>query len=232
MPSVCRPVAEGGLGFDFRLAMAIPDKWIKLLKESSDEQWNMGDLVHTLTNRRWMEKTIAYAESHDQVWTSTQLFFRVNIYLWRCWRLLSEIKPLHFGWWTKRCTRTCPSCPKIVQSSIEGWRCIKWSGWLLTPLVASRISISWVRMPLYKKLNFANAHSLGNEFGHPEWLDFPRKGNNDSYHYARRQWPLVDNDLLKYKFLNSFDEDMNNTEEHFGWLHKDNVCWLVWDFYF
>jgi 1,4-alpha-glucan branching enzyme len=67
MPSVCRPVAEGGLGFDFRLAMAIPDKWIKLLKESSDEQWNMGDLVHTLTNRRWMESTVAYAESHDQV---------------------------------------------------------------------------------------------------------------------------------------------------------------------
>jgi 1,4-alpha-glucan branching enzyme len=61
-------VAEGGLGFDFRLAMAIPDKWIKLLKESSDEQWNMGDLVHTLTNRRWMESTVAYAESHDQVY--------------------------------------------------------------------------------------------------------------------------------------------------------------------
>lgn len=67
MPGSCRPVSEGGIGFDYRLAMAIPDKWIKLLKETSDDDWNMGNIVHTLTNRRWMEKTIAYAESHDQV---------------------------------------------------------------------------------------------------------------------------------------------------------------------
>ena len=56
----------GGTGFDYRLAMAIPDVWIKLLKEQKDEDWNMSFLVHTLTNRRWMEKCIAYAESHDQ----------------------------------------------------------------------------------------------------------------------------------------------------------------------
>lgn len=67
MPGICRPVEEGGVGFDFRLAMAIPDKWIKLLKETSDDDWNMGNIVHTLTNRRWMEKAVAYAESHDQV---------------------------------------------------------------------------------------------------------------------------------------------------------------------
>lgn len=66
MPGTCRPVAEGGVGFDYRLGMAIPDKWIKLLKEVPDDDWKMGDIVHTLTNRRWMEKTIAYAESHDQ----------------------------------------------------------------------------------------------------------------------------------------------------------------------
>jgi 1,4-alpha-glucan branching enzyme len=64
---------------------------------------------------------------------------------------------------------------------------------------------------------------VGNEFGHPEWLDFPRAGNNDSYHYARRQWHLVDDDLLKYKFLNAFDADMNSLEECHGWLHKDSV---------
>lgn len=67
MPASCRPVAEAGIGFDYRLAMAIPDKWIKLLKETSDDDWSMGNIIHTLTNRRWMEKTIAYAESHDQV---------------------------------------------------------------------------------------------------------------------------------------------------------------------
>lgn len=67
MPASCRPVSEGGLGFDYRLGMAIPDKWIKLLKEVKDEDWNIGNIVHTLTNRRWQEKTVAYAESHDQV---------------------------------------------------------------------------------------------------------------------------------------------------------------------
>lgn len=64
---------------------------------------------------------------------------------------------------------------------------------------------------------------MGNEFGHPEWLDFPRQGNNDSYHYARRQWNLVDDDLLKYKFLNEFDRAMNVTEEKYGWLHSEPV---------
>lgn len=67
MPGSCRPVDEGGIGFDYRLAMAIPDKWIKLLKEVKDEEWDIGNIVHTLSNRRWMEKTVAYAESHDQV---------------------------------------------------------------------------------------------------------------------------------------------------------------------
>ncbi len=70
MPALCRSVSEGGGGFDYRLAMAIPDKWIKLLKEQKDEDWDMANLVHTLTNRRWMEKAIAYAESHDQVRTT------------------------------------------------------------------------------------------------------------------------------------------------------------------
>lgn len=67
MPASCRPVSEGGIGFDYRLAMAIPDSWIKLLKEYKDEDWNIGNIIHTLTNRRWMEGAVAYAESHDQV---------------------------------------------------------------------------------------------------------------------------------------------------------------------
>ena len=64
---------------------------------------------------------------------------------------------------------------------------------------------------------------IGNEFGHPEWLDFPRVGNNESYHYARRQWNLVDNELLKYRYLNDFDAAMNHLEEQYGWLQKDPV---------
>jgi len=49
---------------------------------------------------------------------------------------------------------------------------------------------------------------MGNEFGHPEWIDFPREGNNWSYKYARRQWSLVDNPNLKYSLLALFDRDM------------------------
>lgn len=66
MPLLCVPVPAGGVGFDYRLSMAVPDMWIKLLKETKDEEWDMGNIVHTLTNRRWKEKSIAYAESHDQ----------------------------------------------------------------------------------------------------------------------------------------------------------------------
>jgi 1,4-alpha-glucan branching enzyme len=66
MPALCRPTTEGGSGFDYRLAMAIPDMWIKYLKEKRDEDWSIQHIVHTLTNRRWQENCIAYAESHDQ----------------------------------------------------------------------------------------------------------------------------------------------------------------------
>ena len=66
----------------------------------------------------------------------------------------------------------------------------------------------------------------GNEFGHPEWLDFPRVGNNDSYHYARRQFNLVDDDLLKYKFLYDFDAAMNNLEARHSWLATPQVASL------
>ena len=72
MPGLCVPMELGGLGFDYRLAMAIPDMYIKLLKEKNDEDWDMGNLAHTLTNRRHGEKTIAYAESHDQAYVDSE----------------------------------------------------------------------------------------------------------------------------------------------------------------
>jgi 1,4-alpha-glucan branching enzyme len=49
---------------------------------------------------------------------------------------------------------------------------------------------------------------MGNEFGHPEWIDFPREGNGWSYHYCRRQWSLADDTTLRYGGLNEFDKDM------------------------
>ncbi|XP_017469675.1 PREDICTED: 1,4-alpha-glucan-branching enzyme isoform X2 [Rhagoletis zephyria] len=184
MPTLCRPIEEGGIGFDYRLAMAIPDKWIELLKEHTDDTWNIGNLVHTLTNRRWKENTVAYAESHDQalVGDKTIAFWLMDKEMYTHMSTLSE-----------------PSL--IVDRGIALHKMIR----LITHSLGGEAY-----------LNF-----MGNEFGHPEWLDFPRKGNNDSYHYARRQWNLVDDPLLKYKFLNEFDRAMNELEERFGWLHSD-----------
>lgn len=182
MPATCRPITEGGLGFDFRLAMAIPDKWIELLKEFSDESWDIGNIVHTLTNRRWMEPNVAYAESHDQalVGDKTIAFWLMDKDMYTHMSTLSE-----------------PS--SVIDRGIALHKIIR----LITHALGGEAY-----------LNF-----MGNEFGHPEWLDFPREGNNESYHYARRQWNLVDDDLLKYKFLSNWDAAMNHTEEKYHWLN-------------
>lgn len=184
MPALCRPVSEGGGGFDYRLGMAIPDKWIQLLKELKDEDWNVGNLVHTLTNRRWMEKTIAYAESHDQalVGDKTVAFWLMDKEMYTHMSVLSDSSP-------------------VIDRGIALHKMIR----LITHALGGE-----------GYLNF-----IGNEFGHPEWLDFPRVGNNESYHYARRQWNLVDDELLKYRYLNDFDAAMNHLEEQYGWLQKD-----------
>ena len=57
---------------------------------------------------------------------------------------------------------------------------------------------------------------MGNEFGHPEWIDFPREGNNNSYDKCRRQWSLQDNHDLVYHDLAKFDKVMNSQESIFG----------------
>jgi len=181
MPALCRPVEEGGAGFDFRLAMAIPDMWIKILKEQRDEEWNMGNIVHTLSNRRWQEKCIAYAESHDQalVGDKTIAFWLMD-------------KEMYTGM-----SREWPA-NDVVDRGMALHKMIR----LITHGMGGE-----------GYLNF-----IGNEFGHPEWLDFPREGNNSSYHYARRQWNLVDDPGLRYKFLNDFDAATNETEDKYGWL--------------
>lgn len=182
MPALCRPVSEGGVGFDYRLGMAIPDKWIELLKTKSDEDWNVGNIVHTLTNRRWMEKTIAYAESHDQALVGDK-----TIAFWLMDKEMYTGMSLLYG------------SNDIVERGIALHKMIR----LITHSLGGE-----------GYLNF-----IGNEFGHPEWLDFPREGNQESYHYCRRQWNLVDDETLRYKQLNDFDIIMNHTEEKYKWLH-------------
>uniref|UniRef100_A0A1A9WPN8 1,4-alpha-glucan branching enzyme n=1 Tax=Glossina brevipalpis TaxID=37001 RepID=A0A1A9WPN8_9MUSC len=184
MPTLCRPISEGGIGFDYRLGMAIPDKWIQLLKEYSDDQWDMGNLVHTLTNRRYRENTVAYAESHDQalVGDKTVAFWLMDKEMYTNMSVLSESN-------------------LIIDRGLALHKMVR----LITHSLGGEAY-----------LNF-----MGNEFGHPEWLDFPRPGNNNSYHYARRQWNLADDNLLKYHFLCEFDRAMNELENRFGWLHSD-----------
>lgn len=170
MPGLCRPVADGGVGFTHRLAMGLPDFWIKLLKHTRDEDWNLDDLWHTLTNRRYGEPNIAYAESHDQalVGDKTLAF----------WLMDQEM------YWHMAKTDAHP----VIERGIALHKMIR----LITFALGGE---GW--------LNF-----MGNEFGHPEWLDFPREGNNWSYHYCRRQWSLVDNPDLQYHHLTAFDRAM------------------------
>jgi len=169
-PGACRKIEDGGIGFDYRLAMGIPDYWIKLLKEKQDQDWSVGGIWWEMTNRRAKEKTIAYAESHDQA--------------------LVGDKTLAFRLMDKE---------MYTEMSIFSQSMIVDRGIALHKL------IRFITITLGGEgyLNF-----MGNEFGHPEWIDFPREGNNWSYHYARRQWSLADQEHLKYKYLNNFDKSM------------------------
>lgn len=167
MPGLCRPVAEGGLGFTHRLAMGIPDYWIKLLKHSRDEEWDIGELWGMLANRRHGEATIAYAESHDQALVGDK-----TLAFW----LMDQEMYWHMG---------KDDAHPAIERGIALHKLIR----LATLALGGE---GW--------LNF-----MGNEFGHPEWLDFPREGNGWSYHYCRRQWSLVDNPDLKYGWLAGFD---------------------------
>ncbi|KGN47537.1 1,4-alpha-glucan-branching enzyme 1, chloroplastic/amyloplastic [Cucumis sativus] len=190
MPGLGRPVFEGGIGFDYRLQMAIPDKWIDYLKNKSDEEWSMGEISWNLTNRRYSEKCISYAESHDQsiVGDKTIAFLLMD-------------KEMYSGM----------SCLENASPVVERG-------------IALHKMIHFITMALGGEgyLNF-----MGNEFGHPEWIDFPREGNGWSYDKCRRQWNLPDTDHLRYKFLNAFDSAMNALDEKFSFLasSKQIVSW-------
>ncbi len=170
MPGLAAPLSAGGVGFDYRFAMGIPDYWIRLIKDTMDETWDMGNLWHELTNRREDEKTISYAESHDQALVGDQtLIFRL---------IGSDM---------------------YDRMSIHDRNIRVDRGMALHKL----IRLITVATAGSGYLNF-----MGNEFGHPEWIDFPRKENSWSYRYARRQWHLVDDTNLKYHLLARFDHDM------------------------
>ena len=170
MPGLALPFAKGGMGFDYRMAMGIPDYWIKTIKEKKDEYWHPTSIFWELTNRRADEKTISYAESHDQA--------------------LVGDKTLIF---------------RLIDSAMY-WHMMVGDN---DPTVDRGMALhKMIRMVTASTINGGYLNFMGNEFGHPEWIDFPREGNGWSYKYARRQWELVDRVDLKYRFLNAFDKDM------------------------
>ncbi|KAF8307005.1 1,4-alpha-glucan branching enzyme [Clavulina sp. PMI_390] len=193
MPLLCVDTAIGGVGFDYRLSMAIPDMWIKLLKEKKDDDWKMGEISWTLTNRRWKEKSIAYAESHDQA--------------------LVGDKTLAFWLMDKEMCEHRLLCGQLLSLGAHGCSNHRRHEHKLTN---SPLSLLVHSLGGEGYLNFE-----GNEFGHPEWLDFPREGNGNSFKYARRQFNLPDDKLLRYKFLNDFDAAMNHLEDKYQWLNAD-----------
>ena len=183
MPGMCLPIEEGGIGFDYRLSMGIPDMWIRLLKTQPDEQWNMRYLWHELTSRRPREKYIGYVESHDQA--------------------LVGDKTVMF--------RLCDS--EMYTGMERGNR----SHTILRGLALHKmLRLITISLGGEGYLNF-----MGNEFGHPEWIDFPREGNGWSHLYCRRQWHLADDPDLHYGELLAFDREMIRLIQNRGVLSRE-----------
>ena len=168
MPGMCLPIEEGGIGFDYRLAMGSPDMWIKLIKDYPDEYWDMWKIWCELTGRRPAEKYIGYAESHDQA--------------------LVGDKTIMF--------RLCDSKMYTDMSKVSN-----------DPVIDRGMALhKMIRMVTMTLGGEGYLNFMGNEFGHPEWIDFPREGNGWSYFYCRRQWHLADDENLKYGYLREFDK--------------------------
>ncbi|MDE6007466.1 MAG: alpha amylase C-terminal domain-containing protein [Muribaculaceae bacterium] len=173
MPGLATKFEDGGMGFDYRLAMGIPDYWIKMIKEKKDEDWHPTSIFWELTNRRADEKTVSYCESHDQALVGDKTII---------FRLIDKEMYWH-----------------MMVGDNNG---VVERGMALHKMI---------RLVTLATINGGYLNFMGNEFGHPEWIDFPREGNGWSYKYARRQWDLVDREDLKYKYLNGFDNAMIET---------------------
>ncbi len=180
MPGMAAPIEDGGVGFDYRLGMAIPDFWIKMLKEVPDEQWNIWKIWGILTDRLPDVGTVAYAESHDQALVGDKTI---------AFRLMD--KEMYSSM-----SRDMPNL--VIDRGVALHKMIR-----LVTIAAGGTAY----------LNF-----MGNEFGHPEWIDFPREGNGWSYAHARRQWSLADSPFLRYSQLLAFDRAMISAVKRFGVL--------------
>ena len=170
MPGMCLPIADGGIGFDYRLAMGLPDMWIRTVKEQQDEFWDINKMWGDMCLRRPGENTVAYVESHDQalVGDKTMIFRLADAAMY---------------------TDMDKACH--------------------TPVINRAIALhKMIRLFTLAGGGEAYLNFMGNEFGHPEWIDFPREGNGWSFHYCRRQWSLRDNPFLKYQWLGDFDQDI------------------------
>ena len=197
MPGLAAPFEKGGYGFDYRMAMNIPDYWIKTIKELRDEDWKPSSMFWETTNRRKDEKTISYAESHDQALVGDKTII---------FRLIDADMYWHFRKGDENAVAT--------------------RGIALHKMI---------RLLTLSTINGGYLNFMGNEFGHPEWIDFPREGNGWSHKHARRQWDLVDNQNYFFADLNRFDEKMvallrehltlveDKSNEHLPWVYN------LWD---
>lgn len=192
MPGIAAKFEDGGVGFDYRLAMGIPDFWIKTIKEQEDQHWKVGHILYELTNRRKEEKMISYAESHDQALVGDKTII---------FRLIDKDMYWHM-------------------SKIEGGT---------TYAVDRGLALhKMIRLITASTINGGYLNFMGNEFGHPEWIDFPREGNGWSYKHARRQWHLVDDHDLKYHWLGDFDREMIELIKDVKGIENSDIVHL-WD---
>jgi len=183
MPGIASETSKGGCGFDFRLSMGVPDLWIKLVKDTPDENWDMGHLIHELTQHRPEEKIISYCESHDQA--------------------LVGDKTLIF---------------RMIDAEMYTGMTKSYHSFTIDRGIALH---KMIRLITFSTSGGGYLNFMGNEFGHPEWIDFPREGNNWSYKYARRQWQLASNKDLKYSYLLKFDNAMVKLHKEYKLL--DNI---------
>lgn len=170
MAGLAAPFEEGGVGFDFRMSMGVADNWIKWIKTLTDEQWSVGEIWWQLTNKRADEKTISYAECHDQAMVGDKtIMFRLA------------------------------DAQMYTSMSVDSD----------SPVVDRAVALhKMIRLVTIASCGDGYLNFMGNEMGHPEWIDFPREGNNWSYKHARRQWSLAEPDYLRYRYLRNFDKAM------------------------
>ncbi|MDP2336423.1 MAG: alpha amylase C-terminal domain-containing protein [Bacteroidota bacterium] len=188
LPGLATPHKDGGLGFDFRMAMGVPDFWIKMIKEVSDENWDVGTIFHELTSKRLDEKVVSYAESHDQALVGDKTII---------FRLIDKEMYYHMR----------KDQPNLA--------------------VERGIALhKMIRLATLSCAGGAYLNFMGNEFGHPEWIDFPREGNNWSYAHARRLWSLEDNKDLKYCWLSDFDREMITLVKKSKLIEVPEVNWV------